>query len=109
MLPSSSLPAALCVALALSAELVSAVPSSLNGPASPAKGQSIPLRRRPQPRTTSEIRAQARRQADLLIAKYVKPASDGPTKRAGTASVPLTNYNVDFQYYGSISVVSFCV
>ncbi|KAF8322232.1 acid protease [Clavulina sp. PMI_390] len=87
------LTSSLCLAaLALSA---AAAPS----PKQP--GISIPLRRRAQPQTTDEIQAQARRMADTLIAKY-KPK--GHSKRAGTASEPLTDFNVDFQYYGSISV-----
>lgn len=89
--------------LALAADLASAAPK-LN-PA-PVKGQSIPLRRRPQPRTTAEIRAQARRQADALIAKYVRPTknANAADKRASTASVQLTDFNVDFQYYGEVQV-----
>lgn len=91
--------AAVVTALALSASLASAAPSLSNN----KQGTSIPLRRRvPRARTTAEIRAQARRQADALIAKYVKKPED--RKRAKTGSVPLTDLNVDFQYYGSISV-----
>lgn len=72
-------------------------------PRPPSAGYSIPLRRGPVARTTEERRASLRRQADRLIAKYTKPASSN-AKRANTASVTLVDQDVDFSYYGPISV-----
>lgn len=102
MLTSATLPGALCAALALSAELVGAVPA-LSTPAGPAKGQSIPLRRRLQPRSTAELQAQAAREAAHLKWKYGARSKNG--KRASTASEPLVDHNSDLQYFGVIQVV----
>ena len=69
------------------------------------QGFSIPLRRSPQPRTTDEIRASLRRQADRLIAKYgATNKRSTPSKRANTGSITLVDQDIDFSYYGPISV-----
>ena len=69
------------------------------------QGFSIPLRRNPQPRTTDEIRSSLRRQADRLIAKYgATNKRSTPSRRAKTASVSLVDQDLDFTYYGPVSV-----
>lgn len=100
MLPTSLL---LLLIAQLSIDTVAAAPRP------PSAGYSIPLRRGPVARTTEERRASLRRQADRLIAKYsaTKPTSSSSSnskKRANTASVTLVDQDVDFSYYGPISV-----
>lgn len=94
-----SLVSSLAVLLAAS-ELAAAAPQQ-----QPTQGFSIPLRRRPQPRTTDEIRSSLRREADRLIAKYgATNKRSTSSKRANTGSVPLVDQNVDFSYYGPITL-----
>lgn len=85
----------------LASELVTALPQ-------PGRtGFSIPLRRNRQPQTTEEIRASYRRQADRLIAKYGAKdsrSSSKSSKRANTASITLVDGDIDFSYYGPITV-----
>ena len=104
MLP-SSLPAALCAVLLITAHAVSAAPPTA-GAASDArnvKRLAISLKAPTSPKTTEEIRAWARRQAENLRRKY--NAVGYEEKRASSASVPLTDANVDLQYFGAIQVV----
>lgn len=85
----------------LASELVTALPQ----PGHP--GFTIPLRRKPQPRTTSDILAHHRSQADRLIAKYNAKdprKSSESRKRGNTATLQLVDQDVDFSYYGPISV-----
>lgn len=88
-------------AVLLASELVAALPK-------PARsGFSIPLRRSRQPTTTEEIQAYHRRQADRLIAKYNANdprASSQSRKRANTATLTIVDQDVDFSYYGPVSV-----
>lgn len=89
-------------ALSATALLVTALPQ----PAPP--GFSIPLRRSPQPKTQEEIYAHHRAQADRLIAKYnakdPRTSSASTRKRGDTATLQLVDQDVDFSYYGPISV-----
>jgi hypothetical protein len=98
MLP-SSLPTVLCAVLLVTAHAVSAAP----GAASDVKRLTISLQSPTAPKTTREIRAWARRQAENLRRKY--NAVGYEEKRANTASVPLTDANADLQYFGAIQVV----
>lgn len=102
---SSSLPAALCAALLIT-DAVSAVPSNAGSAADPdvhpGKRMVIPLNAPPTPQTDKEIREWRRRQALNLRRKY---GAVGYEKRASSASVQLTDLNLDFTYSGAIRVV----
>jgi cathepsin D len=94
IVPLSSALAVLLVA----SELANAAPQR-------RQGFSIPLRRNPQPRTTDEIRASLRRQADRLITKYgATNKRSTSSKRANSGSITLVDQDTDFSYYGPISV-----
>jgi len=102
MLP-SSLPAALCAVLLITAHAVSAAPPAAGADARNVQRLTISLKSPTSPKTTEEIRSWARRQAENLRRKY--NAVGYEEKRASSASVPLTDANVDLQYFGTIQVV----
>lgn len=103
---SSSLPAALCVALLFTADVASAIPGAGSAADAdvdpPVKRMSIPVNPPPRPKSPQEIRSWARRQAQNLRRKY---GAVGYEKRANSGSVPLTDANIDFQYFGSLQLV----
>jgi hypothetical protein len=102
---SSSLPAALCAALLIT-DAVSGVPSRAGSAADPdvrpGKRMIVPINAPPTPQTNKEIREWRRRQALNLRRKY---GAVGYEKRASSASVQLTDLNLDFTYSGAIQVV----
>jgi len=103
MLP-SSLPTVLCAVLLITANAVSAAPQAGAVPDAPnVKRLAISLKSPTAPKTTEEIRAWARHQAENLRRKY--NAVGYEEKRASSASVPLTDANIDLQYFGAIQVV----
>src|SRR5271170_7485116 len=92
---------------AVLAVFIAVVELATAAPHQPRQKFSIPLRRNPQPRTSDQIGASLRRQADRLIAKYGSTNKRStPSKRANTANVTLVDQDLDYSYYGSIGVAT---